>query len=234
MSNRVLNLKANFTTTANNIEEGSYEFISRISDSSADLHDEIVDPRGMRTPKAGMPILLFHDDTRPVGKVLWIKQGDGEVISRGKININTEDGKLAWELIKGPDQFVKDISIGFKSFKQISPSEQDKRSNEKWKNVDLVHSDWLPLEYSIVSIGANRNAEILEVAKSHNIIIPKNRFDVRYLADEPDKTVFLDEQEKQEDKVELKKEEKDFDYSSLIKYVDTIDVDSIVKSIFKS
>ncbi|RZJ46279.1 MAG: HK97 family phage prohead protease [Brevundimonas sp.] len=97
----------------------------------------------------GVPMLLYHDMKRPIGR--WAKFNESEtgLQVEGKISIKTRDGGEAYELVK--DGALGGLSIGYQTLR--------KRMDGKVRELlDLnLH------EVSLVSIGANPQALVTGV-----------------------------------------------------------------------
>lgn len=99
--------------------------------------------------KTGVPMLLFHDQRRPIGR--WGKVDDSEsgLSVEGKISTKTRDGGEAYELVK--DGALSGLSIGYSTLR---------------KRMDGKVRELLELglhEVSLVSIGMNDRAVITAV-----------------------------------------------------------------------
>ncbi|MBM3603647.1 MAG: HK97 family phage prohead protease [Alphaproteobacteria bacterium] len=87
-----------------------------------------------------------HDPHRPIGKWLDAKEDDHGLLMRGRLNMNVQQGREAYELLKAGD--IDGLSIGYRIKKHTEDKDRGVWLLEK---LDLF-------EVSIVSIGANRNA----------------------------------------------------------------------------
>lgn len=61
--------------------------------------------------RAGVPMLLFHDQQRPVGKWAEFAETAEGLVVKGKISTKTRDGGEAYELVK--DGALSGLSIGY-------------------------------------------------------------------------------------------------------------------------
>ena len=99
--------------------------------------------------KSSLPMLLFHDHKRPVGK--WGKMVDTQegLLVEGKISTKTREGGEAYELVK--DGALGGLSIGYRN-----PRGQVKGSVREISSLD-VH------EVSLVTIAMNPLTSITSV-----------------------------------------------------------------------
>ena len=69
--------------------------------------------------RSGVPMLLFHDQQRPVGKWAEFSETEDGLLAKGKISTKTRDGGEAYELAK--DGALAGLSIGYEpTVKRIS------------------------------------------------------------------------------------------------------------------
>lgn len=94
--------------------------------------------------RKSVPMLLFHDQTRPVGSWKEFKETDDGLLVRGKIATKTRDGGEAYELVKA--EALPGLSIGYDTLK--------KRMVGKVRELTeiMLH------EVSLVPIGMNPKA----------------------------------------------------------------------------
>ncbi|MGI3169992.1 HK97 family phage prohead protease [Pseudooceanicola sp. C21-150M6] len=116
--------------------------------------------------KGTMPKMFWqHDRDKPIGKWLDAKEDDTGLLMRGKLNLDVERGREAYEHLKHGD--IDGLSIGYR----IRKYEVDTETGTWFlKALDLY-------EVSVVSIGANENATITSVkaAKEAHEIMEKLR-----------------------------------------------------------
>lgn len=120
------------------------------------------------TGRAGVPMLLFHDQHRPVGKWAEFEESDDGLIAKGKISTKTRDGGEAYELVK--DGALAGLSIGYDATK--------KRMAGKVRELVEVFLH----EVSLVSIGMNPKALISgvkEIEDSRNRLAAGERLTER-------------------------------------------------------
>jgi HK97 family phage major capsid protein/HK97 family phage prohead protease len=140
---------------------------------SPDRVGDIIEPAGVRY-KNPLPLLLYHDATKPVGKVTFSKPTDKGVAFTAKLPHIEEPGVLrdrveeAWLSIK--HGLIGGVSVGFR----VVDDGQEPIRSGGWRFTDTE-----VLELSLVTIPANSQATI-ETIKS---------IDAPFLAatgDEPD------------------------------------------------
>lgn len=116
----------------------------------------------------GVPMLLFHDMQRPVGKWSEFGETDDGLVVKGKISTKTRDGGEAYELVK--DGALAALSIGY------DPTV--KRMAGKVRELVKVFLH----EVSLVSIGMNPKALISgvkEIEDSRNRLAAGDRLTER-------------------------------------------------------
>jgi len=105
--------------------------------------------------RSGVPMLLFHDQQRPVGKWHTFEETDAGLKVHGKISTKTRDGGEAYELAK--DGALSALSIGYDAVK--------KRMSGKVREL----SELFLHEVSLVAIGMNGNALISGVKEIEDL-----------------------------------------------------------------
>lgn len=116
----------------------------------------------------GVPMLLFHDQHRPVGKWSEFEESKDGLIAKGKISTKTRDGGEAYELVK--DGALAALSIGYDATK--------KRMSGKVRELVEVFLH----EVSLVSIGMNPKAlvsGVKEIEDSRNRLAAGERLTER-------------------------------------------------------
>lgn len=120
------------------------------------------------TGRSGVPMLLFHDQHRPVGKWHTFEESSDGLIVKGKISVKTRDGGEAYELVK--DGALAALSIGYDA--------TVKRMSGKVRElVEVVLH-----EVSLVSIGMNPKAlvsGVKEIEDSRNRLAAGDRLTER-------------------------------------------------------
>tara|TARA_Y100001933_G_scaffold264325_1_gene329422 strand:- start:6994 stop:7695 length:702 start_codon:yes stop_codon:yes gene_type:complete len=118
--------------------------------------------------RAGVPMLLFHDQHRPVGKWAEFEESPDGLIAKGKISTKTRDGGEAYELVK--DGALAALSIGYDATKK-------RMAGKVRELVELfLH------EVSLVSIGMNPKAlvsGVKEIEDSRNRLAAGERLTER-------------------------------------------------------
>ena len=102
--------------------------------------------------KGSMPKLFWqHDPWMPIGKWLEIEEDDIGLKVTGRLNMEVQQGREAYALLKAGD--IDGLSIGYRVLK----AEDDETQNVQFlKELDLV-------EVSVVSLGANDRALVSAV-----------------------------------------------------------------------
>lgn len=118
--------------------------------------------------RSGVPMLMFHDQHRPVGKWHEFEETEHGLSAKGKISVKTRDGGEAYELVK--DGALSALSIGYDATK--------KRMVGKVREL----SELFLHEVSLVSIGMNPKAMISgvkEIEDSRNRLAAGERLSER-------------------------------------------------------
>lgn len=118
--------------------------------------------------RAGVPMLLFHDQKRPVGKWSEFIETPEGLMTKGKISTKTRDGGEAYELVK--DGALSALSIGYDAVRHKIAGK-----------VRELHELFLH-EVSLVSIGMNPKATIRgikEIEDSRNRLAAGDRLTER-------------------------------------------------------
>ena len=116
----------------------------------------------------GVPMLLFHDMNRPVGRWKEFAETEEGLVAKGKITTKTKDGGEAYELVK--DGALAGLSIGYDAIK--------KRMVGKVREL----SELFLHEVSLVSIGMNPKALVSgfkELEDSRNRLAAGDRLSER-------------------------------------------------------
>lgn len=99
--------------------------------------------------KSAVPMLLFHDMRRPIGRWGKLTEGESGLTVEGKISTKTRDGGEAYELVK--DGALGGLSIGYDPLR--------KRMDGKVRELIELELH----EVSLVSIGMNPLATVTDV-----------------------------------------------------------------------
>ncbi|MGL5735455.1 MAG: HK97 family phage prohead protease [Beijerinckiaceae bacterium] len=118
--------------------------------------------------RGGVPMLLFHDQKRPVGKWSEFAESADGLIVKGRITVKTRDGGEAYELVK--DGALAGLSIGYDA--------TVKRMAGKVRELVEV----MLHEVSLVSVGMNPKALISgvkEIEEARNRLAAGDRLSER-------------------------------------------------------
>lgn len=118
--------------------------------------------------RSGVPMLLFHDQQRPVGKWAEFSETEDGLLAKGKISTKTRDGGEAYELAK--DGALAGLSIGYE------PTVKRMAGKVRELVELMLH------EVSLVSIGMNPKAVISgvkEIEDSRNRLAAGERLSER-------------------------------------------------------
>jgi HK97 family phage major capsid protein/HK97 family phage prohead protease len=152
--------------TVKSVEDGEQRIIRGTATSpDVDRVGDVIEPLGV-SYKNPLPLLLFHDHTKPVGTVVFdapTKSGVGFTATIPKL---TEDGTLkqrtdeAWSLVKLG--LVRGVSVGFRALED---------GIERIKDGGLRFLKTEVLELSLVPVPANAAATISTI-KSFDTSLP--------------------------------------------------------------
>jgi len=125
------------------------EFVFTASTESTDREGDVIKADGwvLDNFKSGGVLLWGHNqDKLPVGKVLWVKQKDGELLGKARFNGQTQLSKDVEKLVRMGD--LTGISVGFRALE-----------SEKTHEGRMFTKQEL-LEVSVVNVPANPDAVI--------------------------------------------------------------------------
>ena len=125
------------------------EFVFTASTESTDREGDVIKANGwvLDNFKSGGVLLWGHNqDKLPVGKVLWVKQKDGELLGKARFNGQTQLSKDVEKLVRMGD--LTGISVGFRALE-----------SEKTHEGRMFTKQEL-LEVSVVNVPANPDAVI--------------------------------------------------------------------------
>ncbi len=105
--------------------------------------------------KSGVPMLLYHDQHRPVGRWSEFEESAAGLVAKGRISTRTRDGGEAYELVK--DGALSGLSIGYDPV--------NKRMAGKVR--ELVEIDLH--EVSLVAIGMNPKATVTAIKEFEDL-----------------------------------------------------------------
>jgi len=164
--------------------EGERAVIQYVSTRDLDRDGEILDPKGaMLDEFRKAPVVLWGHDysSPPVGSDEWIKVDDeGYGILSKSIYATTPRADEVLTLRQ--ENHLRTSSVGFVPLEYVEPNgpgwaETTKKLARRWavdaaehfKDVKRIHTKWLLLEHSDVSVPSNINALQLAVSKGLDI-----------------------------------------------------------------
>ncbi len=139
-------------------EKGQFEGYGSTFDGEPDSYGDVIAPGAYTASlaeheaKGTMPKMFWqHNPSEPIGKWLEASEDATGLLMKGKLNMNVQRGREAYELLKEGD--IDGLSIGYRIKSYSVDTETGVWTLEE---LDLK-------EVSIVSIGANDNATISSV-----------------------------------------------------------------------
>jgi len=184
------------------------------------------------------PVVLWahkHDDA-PIGRALWIKQGNKKITAKVKF-AETEQAEEVYKLYSGG--FLNAFSIGFISNKSHRPEPKEIAKLPEWANVWRVIDEWELLEFSAVPVPSNPEA-LAQAVKTKSVVLSdgiKADFDIdveeddeeiHYISDGVEKAVKKEPAKKEPEAVELKSVSLDVDAVFDVTPVDVVKVEPFV------
>jgi phage head maturation protease len=151
------------------LQEGSREIIATVSTDRIDGDGEIVLPKGVDFSRFRKnAVVYFNHDYKalPIGRALWIRAKDREIISKYQITDKTQLAREVFGLLQ--DGVIRAHSIGFESHMPSAPSVQELRFHPEWKGARAIHRKTLLLEFSVVGIPCNEDALAIAVSKGYS------------------------------------------------------------------
>jgi len=149
--------------------------VQYVSTRHVDRQAEVLDPKGaiLTQFKLAPQVLWGHDYSMPpIGKDLDIRADDMGIVAKTQY-AETERAMEVWQLKSGG--YLRTSSVGFIPLESVAPGDTGwekivKRLSDKWEEFDgskvgRVHTLWLLLEHSDVSVPANIHALTLAVSK---------------------------------------------------------------------
>ncbi len=141
------------------VNEKERSIVSVISTESVDRDRDVVLSSGLDVSslKSNGVVLYMHDPCTVIGKVLWVKKEPGRVIAKTRF-ANTDFATEVFNLYK--DGFMRGWSIGMDpdTMRRREPRPEEIRRNPEWANARWIVEKAEVIEYSAVSIPANREA----------------------------------------------------------------------------
>lgn len=134
-----------------------------VSTGSVDRHGEKINVDGIITKHYSGVVLYGHDyEGLPIGKTLSLKKKDGEL--RAKMQFATEEypfAKTVYDMVRGG--YLTDVSIG--------------GIVNKWSEDYMTIEELEMVEFSVVPIGANRDAKVVSKAIGKSVESIKDEYD---------------------------------------------------------
>lgn len=152
-------------------EPGERASIDIITTDSVDHEKEVVLPGGIDVDTYRKnPIVLFaHDDTKPIGRSLWIKTNPNGIKSKTVYAKRPDDYQgdflpdLVFALVQ--QQILKGRSIGFFPTEIDAPTQEQIKARPDWADANAIITKSVIFEYSVVSVPCNEDALQLAVSK---------------------------------------------------------------------
>lgn len=137
-------------------EAGQFEGYASVF-NNVDRHGDIVMPGAFRktiSENPSVPILWQHDQTKPIGVTLAIREDQNGLLVKGELNLDTQMGREAYSLLK--QGALKGLSIGYQVIKDDLAGRV-----RQLKEVRLM-------EYSLVTFPANELAQVTSIKQLDN------------------------------------------------------------------
>lgn len=164
-------IKRKGVVASTELVKGERSDISWITTDSVDRDNEVVVPEGIDLEhyKKNPIVLWGHDDTKPIGKAIWIKhEGQGlKAKTQYATRPNNHTGDWIPDTVFALVQqgILKGRSIGFLPLEYAPPTEEHIKARPEWKNARAIIPRSLMYEYSVVSVPANQDALVEAVSK---------------------------------------------------------------------
>jgi hypothetical protein len=170
-------LRKSASTDAEELQEGERAAIRYVSTRHKDRDDEIMLPSGavLDQFRLAPQVLWGHNYAEPpIGSDEWIKADDYGLKAK-TVYATTERAEEVWTLVK--EGHLKTSSVGFVPLESVRAEDSKwkpliSRLGAKWgmdeadfSGVSRIHTKWLLLEHSDVSVPANIHALTQAVAK---------------------------------------------------------------------
>jgi HK97 family phage prohead protease len=153
-------------TTTKDLGHGVCEFI--VSTGSVDRHGEVIDPAGIDTKSYNGIVLYGHDyEGLPIGKAIKVWKDKAINGLKARVQFAIEElpfAKTVYDLIKGG--YLTDVSIG--------------GIVNKWSEDYSTILELEMLEFSVVPIGANRDAKVTAKSIGKSLDDIKSEFNDAY------------------------------------------------------
>jgi HK97 family phage prohead protease len=140
-------------------ESGQFEGYASVF-NNVDRHGDVVMPGAFRktiSENPSVPILWQHDQTKPIGVTMAIREDQNGLLVKGELNLDTQMGREAYSLLK--QGALKGLSIGYQVIKDDLAGRV-----RQLKEVKLM-------EYSLVTFPANERAQVTSIKQLDNDMI---------------------------------------------------------------
>jgi HK97 family phage prohead protease len=140
-------------------EKGQFEGYASVF-NNVDRHGDIVMPGAFRktiSENPSVPILWQHDQSKPIGVTMAIREDNNGLLVKGELNLDTQLGREAYSLLK--QGALKGLSIGYQVIKDDLAGRV-----RQLKEVRLM-------EYSLVTFPANELAQVTSIKQMDNDMI---------------------------------------------------------------
>ena len=140
-------------------EKGEFEGYASVF-NNVDRHGDIVMPGAFRktiSENPSVPILWQHDQTKPIGVTMAIREDQNGLLVKGQLNLDTQLGREAYSLLK--QGALKGLSIGYQVIKDDLAGRV-----RQLKEVRLM-------EYSLVTFPANELAKVTSIKQMDSDMI---------------------------------------------------------------
>jgi HK97 family phage prohead protease len=140
-------------------EKGQFEGYASVF-NNVDRHGDVVMPGAFRktiSENPSVPILWQHDQSKPIGVTMAIREDNNGLLVKGELNLDTQLGREAYSLLK--QGALKGLSIGYQVIKDDLAGRV-----RQLKEVRLM-------EYSLVTFPANELAQVTSIKQMDNDMI---------------------------------------------------------------
>jgi HK97 family phage prohead protease len=140
-------------------EKGQFEGYASVF-NNVDRHGDVVMPGAFRktiSENPSVPILWQHDQSKPIGVTMAIREDQNGLLVKGELNLETQLGREAYSLLK--QGALKGLSIGYQVIKDDLAGRV-----RQLKEVRLM-------EYSLVTFPANELAQVTSIKQMDNDMI---------------------------------------------------------------
>lgn len=164
----VYNFRRKSVVPETQIAQAERTDISKVTTGFMDRDCEIVDPAGIELEQYRLnPVVLYsHDQSKPVGKCLWIKPDGNGLLAKTYYTprpskfVGDWEPDFVWEMVQA--DVLRGKSIGFLPLEIREPTPEEIATHP---TVQRVISRSLLIEYSVVSVPSNPLALVDAVNK---------------------------------------------------------------------